>query len=176
MDITHCGGHAYLTLIDSGPSRFAIWRPLKPQSSANVVGQLESVFLERGAPEEILAGNDASFRSRMFEQLAAKWSVKVRFRSAHYPVGNDIAERCHRIVKGIVGRKGCSVAEAIYLYNITPRDGCNVASAPANVLYSYQVRLLSVDRPAQQDPSESPSRAWQLLHVSLTTFAINCYS
>uniref|UniRef100_A0A5S6QQT8 Integrase catalytic domain-containing protein n=1 Tax=Trichuris muris TaxID=70415 RepID=A0A5S6QQT8_TRIMR len=61
MDITHCGGLAYLTLIDSGPSRFAIWRPLKHQSSANVVDQLESVFFERGAPEEILADNDTNF-------------------------------------------------------------------------------------------------------------------
>uniref|UniRef100_A0A5S6QMP0 Integrase catalytic domain-containing protein n=1 Tax=Trichuris muris TaxID=70415 RepID=A0A5S6QMP0_TRIMR len=165
MDITHCGGHAYLTLVDSGPSRFAIWRPLKHQSNANVVSQLESVFLERGAPEEILTDNDTTFRSRIFEQLAAKWGVKVRFRSAHYPAGNGIAERCHRTVKVTVARKGCSVAEAVYLYNITPRDDCNAASAPANVLYSYQVRLRGVDRPAQHDPSESPYRAGDLVWV-----------
>uniref|UniRef100_A0A5S6R1Q6 Integrase catalytic domain-containing protein n=1 Tax=Trichuris muris TaxID=70415 RepID=A0A5S6R1Q6_TRIMR len=130
MDIRHCGGHAYLTLVDSGPSRFAIWRPLKHQSSANVVSQLESVFLERGAQEEILADNDTAFRSRMFEQLAAKWGVKVRFRSAHYPTGNGIAERCHRTIKVIVARKGCAVAEAVYLYNITPRDDCKRSVSP----------------------------------------------
>uniref|UniRef100_A0A5S6QBG4 Integrase catalytic domain-containing protein n=1 Tax=Trichuris muris TaxID=70415 RepID=A0A5S6QBG4_TRIMR len=165
MDITHCGGHAYLTLIDSGPSRFAIWRPLRHQSSANVVSQLESVFLERGAPEEILADNDTVFRSRMFEQLAAKWGVKVRFRSAYYPAGNGIAERCHRTIKVIVARKGCAVAEAVYLYNITPRDDCNAASAPANVLYSYQVRPCGVGRSAQQDPSESTYRRGDLVWV-----------
>uniref|UniRef100_A0A5S6QBI6 Integrase catalytic domain-containing protein n=1 Tax=Trichuris muris TaxID=70415 RepID=A0A5S6QBI6_TRIMR len=140
IDITHCGGRAYLTLIDSGLSRFAIWRPLKHQSSANVVDQLESVFFERGAPEEILADNDTTFRSQVFEQLTAKWDVRVRFRSAHYPAGNSIVERCHRTVKVIVARKGCSVAETVHLYNITPRDDCNAASAPANVLYSYQTK------------------------------------
>uniref|UniRef100_A0A5S6QAY4 Integrase catalytic domain-containing protein n=1 Tax=Trichuris muris TaxID=70415 RepID=A0A5S6QAY4_TRIMR len=163
MDITHCGGRAYLTLIDSGPSRFPIWRPLKHQSSANVVDQLESVFFERGAPEEILADNDTTFRSQVFEQVAAKWDVRVRCRSAHYPAGNSIVERCHRTVKVIVARKGCSVHEAVHLYNIKPRDDCNAASAPANVLYSYQVRLRGADRPAQQRHSESPYQAGDLV-------------
>ena len=29
MDITHHNGENYLTIIDCGPSRFAIWRPLR---------------------------------------------------------------------------------------------------------------------------------------------------
>lgn len=28
VDVTHFGGQHYLTLIDCGPSRFAIWKPL----------------------------------------------------------------------------------------------------------------------------------------------------
>uniref|UniRef100_A0A5S6QEU8 RNase H type-1 domain-containing protein n=1 Tax=Trichuris muris TaxID=70415 RepID=A0A5S6QEU8_TRIMR len=44
MDITHCGAKPYLTLIDCGPSRFAIWRPFRLHTSADVVETLEGVF------------------------------------------------------------------------------------------------------------------------------------
>ncbi|KAK4306918.1 hypothetical protein Pmani_010324 [Petrolisthes manimaculis] len=48
MDITHCRGKSYLTLIDCGPSRFTIWRPLRIQTSECIAEQLETVFFERG--------------------------------------------------------------------------------------------------------------------------------
>ncbi|XP_003369128.1 conserved hypothetical protein [Trichinella spiralis] len=48
MDITHVRGRPYMTLIDCGPSRFAVWRRLRVHCSANVTEQLEAVFYERG--------------------------------------------------------------------------------------------------------------------------------
>ena len=54
MDVTHLEGQHYLTLIDFGPSRFAIWMPLLYQDSASIIQQLETVFYERGAPVELL--------------------------------------------------------------------------------------------------------------------------
>ncbi|KFD59929.1 hypothetical protein M514_27900 [Trichuris suis] len=134
MDVTHVGGHSYLTLIDSGPSR--------------------SIPV-RGAPEEILADNDTAFRSRLLEQLAERWNVRVRFRCAHNPSGNDIVERCHRTVKVIVARKECSVPEAVHLYNITPRDDCNAETAPANTLYAYRIRLRGIDARAPDGHPQS---------------------
>uniref|UniRef100_A0A5S6QKJ0 Integrase catalytic domain-containing protein n=1 Tax=Trichuris muris TaxID=70415 RepID=A0A5S6QKJ0_TRIMR len=62
MDIIHFRGRIYLTLIDCGASRYAIWRSLKCHSSAAVGEQLESIFCERGAPEELLTDNDTAFR------------------------------------------------------------------------------------------------------------------
>ena len=44
MDVTHLEGGHYSTLIDCGPSRFAIWRPLLCQDSASIIQQLETVF------------------------------------------------------------------------------------------------------------------------------------
>ncbi|KFD54720.1 hypothetical protein M514_04420 [Trichuris suis] len=114
MDITHCGGRPYLTLIDCGPSRFAIWRPLRLHTGAEVVRQLEAVFCERGAPEELLTDSDTAFRSKTLACLAARWSMRVRFRCARVPSGNGIVERCHRSVKVIVAKEGCAVAEAVY--------------------------------------------------------------
>uniref|UniRef100_A0A5S6Q5M4 Integrase catalytic domain-containing protein n=1 Tax=Trichuris muris TaxID=70415 RepID=A0A5S6Q5M4_TRIMR len=142
-DITHCRGKSYLALVDCGPSRFALWRPLRFPSSANVIQQLESVFYERGAPMELLTDNNTAFRSNMFMTFAAKWNIRIRFRCAYVPAGNGIAERCHRTVKVIAARKGCPISEAVYQYNVMPRDDRSELTAPANVLYRYTVRVRS---------------------------------
>lgn len=145
MDITHYKGLPYLTLIDCGPSRFAVWSQLRLQTSASVIRNLEAVFYERGAPEEILTDNDTAFRSRVFADFMARWCVRLRFRCSHAPSGNGIVERCHRTIKVIAARKGCEIAEAVYLYNLTSRDDSTQANAPANTLYRYPVRIRGVD-------------------------------
>ncbi|XP_043204508.1 uncharacterized protein LOC122371842 [Amphibalanus amphitrite] len=145
MDITHVGAHQYLTLVDSGPSRFAVWRQLRRLDSAAIIEQLEQLFCERGPPDEILTDNAASFRSRAFIAFAERWGVAMRFRSAHQPSGNGIAERCHRSIKRTVARTGCSVQEALYWHNVTPKDDINPETAPANALYRYEVRLRGID-------------------------------
>ena len=157
MDVTHCGGRHYLTLIDCGPSRFAVWRQLRLQTSESVIKELETVFYERGAPEELLTDNDTAFRSRAFAEFARRWSVRLRFRCAHVPSGNGIIERCHRTVKVITARKGCSVAEAVYLYNLRPQDDVTTSTAPGNMLYRYQVRVREVDPCEEKEPeAEGP--------------------
>lgn len=145
MDITHFRGRSYLTLIDCGPSRFSIWRPLRLQTSAAVIEQLDAVFWERGAPAELLTDNDPAFRSRQFEAFAVQWGMRMRFRCAHAASGNGIVERCHRTIKVIAARKGCTVAEAVYWHNISPRDDETHDSAPAEQLYRYKVRVRGVD-------------------------------
>ncbi|KFD52624.1 hypothetical protein M513_06471 [Trichuris suis] len=145
MDFAHCGGKLFLTLIDCGPSRFSIWRPLRFRTTAEVIEQLETIFYEHGAPEEILTDNDTVFRSQTFADFLNRWGVRIKFRCAYVPSGNGIVERCHRTIKVIVARKKCSVREAVYLYNITPRDDRTAATAPANVIYRYLVRVRDVD-------------------------------
>ena len=63
MDITHYGSQHFLTLIDCGPTRFAVWCPLVRQDSSSVIHELESIFYERGPPKEILTDNDTAFCS-----------------------------------------------------------------------------------------------------------------
>ena len=155
MDITHCRGQHYLTLIDCGPSRFAIWRRLRLQTSECVMEQLENIFCERGAPDEILTDNDTAFRSKKFTAFADKWDVRVRFRCAYVASGNGVAERCHRTVKVIAARKQCPINEAVYLYNVTPRNDCEEETAPANVLYGYVVRVRGGnERPPEQNSGD----------------------
>ena len=104
------------------------------------MAQLRSVFLERGAPAELLLDNDTAFRSRQFEALAAEWQVKLKFRCAYIPSGNGIAESVHRTVKTIAAKTGCDIADAVYLYNASAQDNKTDESTPANQLYRYSAR------------------------------------
>ena len=167
IDVTHVRGRAFLTLIDCGPSRFTIWRPLRLQTSAVIAEQLESVFMERGAPEELLADNDPAFRSRRFSALMNRWGIRIRFRAAHVPSGNGIIERCHRSIKVIAARTGCTVAEAVYRYNVSPRDDETAESAPANLLYRYEVRVRGMD--GREDEAQRP---WEGQRASSETAAV----
>ena len=60
MDICHARNQLYLTLIDCGPTRYAIWRRLRRQDAICVIEQLESVFYERGAPRKPASGAQCS--------------------------------------------------------------------------------------------------------------------
>lgn len=155
MDITHYNDRHFLTLIDHGPSRFAVWRPLRRQDSISVVEQLESVFFDHGAPSEILTDNDMAFRSGAFDEFAKKWGVRVRFRCAHVPSGNGITERSHRTIKRIAARKQCGIQEAVYWYNVSPKDGDDPSSAPANRVFRYNWRILGVDFTEPADGEEA---------------------
>lgn len=157
MDICHVNNQHYLTLIDCGPSRYSIWRRIRRQDTISVVEQLGSVFFERGAPKEILTDNATSFRSAMFCEFASRWGIAVRYRCANVPSGNGISERCHRTVKTIQARKGCSVAEAVYRYNTMPK-GNDAASAPANQIYQYEIRLLGIDEANEHHPADNQNR------------------
>ena len=82
MDVTHVNGCHYLTLINCGPTRFAVWRRLQRQYTDSVIKQLEWVFFERGAPVELLTDNDPAFCSCAFTQFAERWALRVRFKPA----------------------------------------------------------------------------------------------
>lgn len=56
-----------------------------------------------------------------------------------------IVEQSHRTIKWIATRKQCSVQKAVYLYNIMPKDSIHGVTAPANVLYQYEVQVKGVD-------------------------------
>ena len=61
----------------------------------------------------------------------------MRIRSA----GNGIVERSHRTIKRIAARTRCSVMEAVYWYNVTPKDDASASTVPANIIYSYTARI-----------------------------------
>ena len=53
-DVTHYKQERFLTLVDCGPSRFAIWRKIPSEDASVVVAAFEQIFRERGPPAELL--------------------------------------------------------------------------------------------------------------------------
>ena len=54
-------------------------------------------------------------------------------------------ERSHRTIKCIATRIRCSVMEAVYWYNVTPKDDASASTTPDNVIYSYPARIKGID-------------------------------
>ena len=114
IDVTHYNGNHFSTLIDCGPSRYAIWRLLHRQDSAIVVHQLESIFRERDPLVELLMNNDTAFIRNNFKQLVKRWGINRHYRCAYAPAENGIVQRSHRSIKTIATRKRCSMLDAVY--------------------------------------------------------------
>ena len=75
MDITHNNSGHFLMLIDCGPSRFAICRPLRWQDATSVICQLVMTFFEHGLPKEVLTDNDTTFTCRHFKEFVSAAGV-----------------------------------------------------------------------------------------------------
>lgn len=120
--------------------------------------------------------NDTAFRSKSLEDFLSEWGVRLRFRfrCAHVPSGNGIVERCHRSVKLIAARKQCTIMEAVYWYNVTPKDNVSPLTAPANLIHRYHVRLKGIvahppDRPKQQSGYNVGDRVWMKTPIGRCT-------
>ena len=125
-------------MIDCGPARFAIWQCLPRQDATSVINQLKALVYERGPPTEILTDNDTVFRSSLLKTFLDEWRVRLWFRCAYVPSGNGIIAR-------IAARKQCTIPVAVYWYNVTPKDDVSSATAPANMVYRYRIRLKGIN-------------------------------
>ena len=147
MDITHYRGESYLSLINCRPSRFALWSQLPHlQGSIAVIRQLQSIFCEKGAPEEILTDNDTAFRSEETRKFFESWGARLKFRAAYCPSGNGIIERNHRTVKRVAKRSNISISRVIYWYNVSiNKEGASLMSK----LHTYAERVKGLDEKAE---------------------------
>ena len=145
MDITHCNGAHFLMVTDCSSARFAIWQRLPWQDATSVINQLNVLFYERGPPAEILTDNDTAFQSSLLKAFLDEWRVRLWFRCAYVPSGNSIVKRCHRTVKRIAARKWCTIPEAVYWYNVMPKDDMSSTTAPANMVDRYCIWLKGIN-------------------------------
>ena len=140
IDVTHFRDNLYLTMIDCGPGRFALWRVLSVETAEVIANQVESVFEERGPVAEILLDNATVFRARAFVDMCARWNVARIFRAAYRPQGNGIIERHHRTIKSIAERGNTSPQRAVFWYNFTPRKQMEDESVLYKSVYNYEWR------------------------------------
>ena len=66
IDVTHYRQLPYLSMVDCGPGRFAIWKKLRNETGDEMAAVLDELFLERGPVEEVLMDNGMAFRSQQF--------------------------------------------------------------------------------------------------------------
>lgn len=151
-DIVHVGGATYLSLIDCGPGRYAIWRRLDSERASAVLAALVDIFRERGAPRELLTDNGPCFRSVELVPTLSHWGVVHMFSCAYRPTGNGIVERHHRTIKRMCARTGKPPAEMLLWYNNSPNDRDVV---PSESVLSYSCRYpgyVDADNPASDAP------------------------
>jgi len=123
VDITHFENVSFLSAVDCGPSRYAIWKRLASESTSEIVRHLERIFMEFGPPTEMLCDNGAAFRCEAMMRYLRNWNVRCRFRCAYRPSGNGIVERNHRTIKKIAARCRKGISNSVFLYNATPKSG-----------------------------------------------------
>lgn len=139
-DVTHYNHDRYLTLIDSGPSRFAIWKPVSNENVSMIINALLCVFREMGFPKELLLDNSPTFKSDRLVNACEEWGVRVIFRAAYRPSGNGIVERHHRTIKRMAARTGETPLCAVHWYNFLPLNVHQPNSAPHRQLFRRRWR------------------------------------
>ena len=140
MDVTTLAGKKYLTLVDCGPSRFAIWRLIKNETERELTAELSSIFFERGFVRELVLDNSGAFRANAFKEWCEKYGLKLNYRCAYKPSGNGIVERHHKTIKRMVARTGGEVQEQVYWYNQTPKSGQKGETVPFAELHTYECK------------------------------------
>ena len=140
IDVTHYRHELYLSMVDCGPGRFAVWREIKSETAWEIGKIVEEVFLERGPVAELLMDNGPAFRSEVFKEVCDKWGVRQFFRAAYRPSGNGIVERHHRTIKAAAERSHITPMEAVFWYNMSPKSGQNETTVPHRAIFSYKWR------------------------------------
>jgi transposase InsO family protein len=156
VDVTHYQGCLYLTMVDSGPSRFALWRRLPDERAVSVVRVLTEVFRERGPPWQLLLDNSATFHSAEVTSACKDWGVQLLFRCAHRPSGNGIVERNHRTIKRMAARSGRDILDMVFWYNMAPKDGTKADSVPSRMTFCYDWKPPSACLPDPQEADALP--------------------
>ena len=63
VDIVHYRSKHYLSVVDCGPSWFAVWRGLSVETADHVARLLNEIFLERGPVRDVIMDNATVFMS-----------------------------------------------------------------------------------------------------------------
>ncbi len=157
-DIVHYRGVTYLSVVDCGPGRYAMWKRLLGERSNDVARALRTIFMERGAPGELLTDNGPCFRG---PELAAEleiWGVAHLFSCAYRPSGNGIVERHHRTIKRMCARTGKVPEEVIIWYNNTPNQS---GVSPAQTVFRYVGGLPHIG-PKKCEATNHPATRFQI--------------
>ena len=154
VDVTHYQNVPFLSIIDCGPGRLAVWRRIPNETAENICDILEEIFLERGPVEEVLMDNGSAFRSRVMRDFLKKWKVSPFYRAAYRAAGNGIVERHHKTIKSLAEKGRLKPEEAVFWYNVAPKSGVDANTVPQRSIFTYDWRLPVMDPETSQ--AENP--------------------
>lgn len=137
VDVTHYRHKLFLSMVDCGPGRIAIWKELRADNGEEIARMLNDIFLERGPVDEVLMDNSTAFRSQGLKNVLDRWNVRRYFRAAYRPSGNGIVERHHRTIKAMAERGQMTPMEAVFWYNMSPRSGQDESTVPQAAVFRY---------------------------------------
>lgn len=157
-DVTHYKSELFLTLVDSGPSRFAAWKKISNESAREICGAFKRFFQEMGPPGELLLDNSTTFKSGPLRELCDNWGVRMIYRAAYRPRGNGIVERNHRTIKRMAARTEGDILDAVFWYNFLPREGIDQNTSPSRRLFLHSWRNPKVQQPHTREKSCSFER------------------
>ena len=128
MDITHHNGENFLT---------STVAPLDLQYGSHCADKMRSLLSDSWTMF-------SSSEARQWKYWPTT-TLHLRFQCTYSPSGNEIVERSHRTIKTIAARKNCSILEAVYWHNITPKDDVSPCTVLANMLHRYHVQIKDVE-------------------------------
>lgn len=157
IDVTHFGDDLYMTCVDCGPGRFAVWRKIRRDDAQTAVAEMGQICREFGPPAEILCDNGPAYRAAAFVAFCMSWNIAIRYRCAYRPQGNGIVERHHRTIKRMAARTQGDPLLMVYYYNIAPLKKSDIATVPATQMFARQWRLRDM-KEAENDKMEIVAR------------------
>jgi len=86
-----------LTVIDVS-SRFVWLRPLTNKSSKDVAKELESIYMEHGAPRIVQSDQGGEFKEAV-KKLCERIDIKLIYSRTRHPQSQSKVQRCHRSLR-----------------------------------------------------------------------------
>lgn len=95
-------GYSYIFSVYDLFSKFVLFFPLRKATAGGIVKWLEDhVILVFGASTKLIADNGPQFRSKLFQDLAERYGILIRYTANYHPQANPV-ERTHRVLKSML--------------------------------------------------------------------------
>ena len=141
IDIFEYKSSKYLIVADYY-SRYIIVRKLANMRAETICEHLQSILLEFGIPETIIADQGTQFMSESFKKKCRDSNIEIRYSAPYHHQANSVAERAVGTVKHLWNKAlddGQDKATALWMYRVTPLD--DTLPSPYELLFGQKPKL-----------------------------------
>lgn len=91
-------GNSYILSISDCFSKFTLLFPLRKAEAVKITSIFEEQILLFAAPVRVITDNGVQFRSKVFQEKAKEYNIKICYTANYYSQANPV-ETTHRVVK-----------------------------------------------------------------------------